>query len=94
MVAHPLNQSDRGLFDEIRNFFQWCKDPQAVSRLVIRHPLRPRDRREDEEVEGGQDDMANPPEKGEDAQSPDSRRLSERGRLDSGFFRGAAMENR
>ena len=51
MYAHPLNQSDQGLFDEMRNFVHWCRDPQAVSRLVIRHPVRPRDTREQDNDE-------------------------------------------
>ena len=48
MCAHPLNQSDQGLFDEVRNFVHWCGDPQAVSRLVVRHPVRPRDKEDNE----------------------------------------------
>lgn len=53
MLAHPLNQSDRGMIDEIRNFAHWCRDPQAVSRLVIRHPVRPRDERSDDNDDDG-----------------------------------------
>ena len=44
-LAHPLNQNDKGLLDEARNFFRWCRDPCSVSRLVVRHPIRPRDAR-------------------------------------------------
>ena len=39
----PLNQNNQGVGDEVRNFFRWCKDPQRVSRKVIRHPIRERD---------------------------------------------------
>ena len=39
--SRPLNQNDNGLSNEIVNFIHWCKDPQAVSRHVIRHPIRP-----------------------------------------------------
>ena len=41
--CHPLNQSGKGPVDELQNFFRWCKNPQEVSRLVIRHPIRQRD---------------------------------------------------
>ncbi len=41
--CHPLNQSGKGPIDELQNFFRWCKNPQEVSRLVIRHPIRQRD---------------------------------------------------
>ena len=76
LCAHPLNQNDQGIGDEILNFFHWCRDPQAVSRMVIRHPIRPRDVSVVEHQVGEQGQPTG----------------DFRGRLDSGFFRGASME--
>ena len=76
LCAHPLNQNDQGIGDEVMNFFRWCRDPQAISRMVIRHPIRPRDARDVKNLVGEQGGPTG----------------DVRGRLDSGFFRGASME--
>ena len=88
MFAHPLNQSDRGILDELRNDLHWIRDPQAVSRLVVRHPLRPRDLRK-----GSQGYVRSPLVEGEVLLSPELGRLGEKKRLDSGFFRGASVHD-
>ena len=41
--CHPLNQTGDGPIDELRNFYQWCKNPTKVSKKVVRHPIRHRD---------------------------------------------------
>ncbi len=41
--CHPLRQTGNGSVDESRNLFHWCKNPQGVSKLVIRLPIRERD---------------------------------------------------
>lgn len=99
MLAHPLNQSDRGLFDEIKNFWHWCRDPQAVSRLVIRHPIRPgdADRRErgygagislgEKEGKGSLDEEGWGENKGNIVNGQGER-------LDSGFFRAASVDRK
>ena len=43
--CHPLNQSGNGPIDELRNFYRWCRNPQGVSRMVVRHPIRQREER-------------------------------------------------
>ncbi|KAL6713930.1 hypothetical protein ACLMJK_008424 [Lecanora helva] len=36
----PFSQTGTAPVDEFRNFILWCKNPQEVSRLVVRHPNR------------------------------------------------------
>ncbi|KAL2042134.1 hypothetical protein N7G274_005322 [Stereocaulon virgatum] len=42
-ISNPLNQTGKGPIDELHNFYRWCKNPQEVSRRVIRRPIRHRD---------------------------------------------------
>lgn len=105
--AHPLNQSDEGLIDEVVNFFRWCRDPQSVSRHVVRHPLRPRDMEILRHLNTGGHDGAvtvTGKETGGGDTYGDGRPTSEtvvrhadmayRGRMDSGFWRGGSMAKR
>ena len=75
--CRPLNQNDHGLRNEIINFSHWLRDPQAVSRRVIRHPIRPHDA-ENARLSAEATEMAN--------------HKAHRGDDSGGFFRGASME--
>ncbi|KAK4693597.1 hypothetical protein P7C71_g3835, partial [Lecanoromycetidae sp. Uapishka_2] len=74
----PLNQTGNGPFDEMRNFYRWCKNPQEVSRLVIRHPIRVSDTK-----------FIDAPPAVVDANKDDPRAQDHR----NSFFRGASVEH-
>lgn len=76
--CQPLNQTGNGPFDEMRNFYRWCKNPQEVSRMVIRHPIRVRDTK-----------FIEAPPAVVDASKDDPRAQDQR----SSFFRGASVEH-
>lgn len=77
-ACHPLNQTGDGPFDEMRNFYRWCKNPQEVSRMVIRHPIRVRDTQ-----------FIEAPPAVVDASKDDPRAQDQR----NSFFRGASVEH-
>ncbi|MCJ1272860.1 hypothetical protein MMC21_000649 [Puttea exsequens] len=76
-ACDPINQTGNGPVDEMRNFIRWCRDPQAVSRMVIRHPIRERETR-----------FIDVPPAVVDAEKGDPR-AKEQG---SNFWRGASVE--
>jgi hypothetical protein len=78
-ISDPLNQTGKGPIDELRNFYRWCKNPQAVSRSVIRHPIRHRDTA-----------YIDAPPAVIDASKDDPRAQDQR----NSFFRGASVEHR
>ena len=75
-ISTPLNQSNQGIGDEIKNFYRWCKDPQRVSRRVIRHPIRARDSQTVKE-------RAGPDQEETETFTPG---------MESSFFRGASVK--
>ncbi|KAK3173667.1 hypothetical protein OEA41_006999 [Lepraria neglecta] len=76
--CNPLNQTGKGPIDELRNFFRWCKNPQEVSRMVIRHPIRTKDTK-----------FIDTPPAVVDASKDDPKAQDQR----TSFFRGASMEH-
>ncbi len=76
--CHPLNQTGTGPIDEMRNFYRWCRNPQEVSRMVIRHPIRVRDTK-----------FIEAPPAVVDASKDDPRAQDQR----NSFFRGASIEH-
>jgi len=75
---HPLNQTGNGPVDEMRNFSRWCRNPQEVSRMVIRHPTRQRDTK-----------FIDAPPAVVDASKNDPRAQDQ----GTSFFRGASIEH-
>ncbi len=75
--CHPMNQTGNGPVDEMRNFYRWCRNPQEVSRMVVRHPIRQRDTK-----------FIDAPPAVVDAEKHDPRAQDQ----SASFFRGASVE--